>query len=423
MKRSVMSLPRCAIPKMALVKQRLRSEHIENVRKETCAKLLARGLGSRIGKGSRVAVTAGSRGLGGFIELLNGICDAIRQVGGEPFIVPSMGSHGGATPEGQTEILRRLGVNEKAVPAAIQATMETLPLGSSRTGAVAHLDKAAQEADGIIVLGRVKTHPQNTQGIASGLLKMTTVGLGKQIGAQEAHSHGLWESVRAVPEVTLGKAKVLFGVAVVENAFRQPVVIEVVPGNYQAFREADTRLLDIAKQHFARIPAQQLDLLIVDELGKNISGTGMDLNVIGSWRVKGGKPDPDFRRIVALSLTRESLGNGLGIGLADFTTERMMNEYDPAVTYVNLLTATEPGGNTREGPLPLALPSDREAIEVALHSALPAEAPRACRIRNTALLEELWVSEPVLKELRAQSDISITQEPEEVRFDKEGNLF
>ena len=252
---------------------------------------------------------------------------------------------------------------------------------------------------------------------------MTTVGLGKQIGAQEAHSHGLWESVRAVPEVTLGRAKVLFGVAVVENAFRQPVVIEVVPGNYQAFREADTRLLDIAKQHFARIPAQQLDLLIVDELGKNISGTGMDLNVIGSWRVKGGKPDPDFRRIVALSLTRESLGNGLGIGLADFTTERMMNEYDPAVTYVNLLTATEPGGNTREGPLPLALPSDREAIEVALHSALPAEAPRVCRIRNTALLEELWVSEPVLKELRAQSDISITQEPEEVRFDKEGNLF
>src|SRR5438105_8188123 len=143
MKRSVMSLPRCAIPKMALVKQRLRSEHIENVRKETCAKLLARGLGSRIGKGSRLAVTAGSRGLGGFIELVNGICDAVRSVGGEPFIIPSMGSHGGATPDGQTEILRRLGVTAEAVPAPIEATMDTLPLGASPTGAVAHLRRAA----------------------------------------------------------------------------------------------------------------------------------------------------------------------------------------------------------------------------------------------------------------------------------------
>ena len=418
-----MALPRRPLPRLALVRQHLRTEHIGNPREEACAKLLAAGLGSKIGKGSHVAITAGSRGPGGFVELLNGICDAIRGVGGEPFIVPSMGSHGGATAEGQTEILRRLGVTEKAVPAPIRATMETAPLGAARTGAVAHLDKAAGEADGIIVLGRVKTHPQNTQGIASGLLKMTTVGLGKQIGAQQAHSHGLWESVKAVPEVTLGKAKAVFGVAVVENAFRQPVVIEAVPGTYEAFREVDTRLLDVAKQHFARIPAQQLDLLIVDELGKNVSGTGMDLNVIGSWRVKGGKPDPDFRRIVALSLTRESLGNGLGIGLADFTTERFLKEYDPAVTYVNLLTATEPGGNTREGPLPLALASDREAIEVALHSALPGETPRICRIKNTALLEELWVSEPVLKELRGKPDISVVQELEEVRFDKEGNLL
>ena len=189
------------------------------------------------------------------------------------------------------------------------------------------------------------------------------------------------------------------------------------------FRLGPAKAIAATAHKLARIPAQQLDLLIVDELGKNISGTGMDLNVIGSWRVKGGKPDPDFRRIVTLSLTRESLGNGLGIELADFTTERVMKEYDPAVTYVNLLTASEPGGNTREGPLPLALPSDREAIEVALHSALPGEAPRVCRIRNTALLEELWVSEPVLKELRDKTDITVLQEPEEVRFDKDGNLF
>jgi hypothetical protein len=249
---------------------------------------------------------------------------------------------------------------------------------------------------------------------------MVTVGLGKQAGAQEAHSHGLWESVKTVPELTLATRKVILGVAVVENAFREPVEIEVVPGNYDAFYRADERLLGIAKQHFAKVPFDELDLLVVDEIGKNVSGTGMDLNVIGTWRVKGGKKEPDYKRIAALSLTPGSVGNGLGIGLADFTTERFMREYDPHATWINLLTATEPGSrNTVEGPLPLALGSDREAIEVALYSCLSDNA-RVCRIQNTACLHEFWISEPLL---RQGHDLEVLDDPRPLPFDGRGNLF
>src|ERR1051326_6474205 len=416
--------PQRAAPPLARVKQRLSSEHIADVRGETRAKLLAAGLKDKIKPGARVAVTAGSRGMGGFVELVTGCVDAIKECGGEPFVIPAMGSHGGATAEGQTEILRRLGVTEESVGASVRATMHTHALGTAETGAIAHLDDIAATADGVIVLGRTKTHPENTAGVASGLLKMVTVGLGKQAGAQEAHTHGLWQSVTAVPQLTMAHAKILCGVAVVENGFRQPVIIEVVPPHYDAFHDSDEKLLDAARPHVAKIPFQQLDVLIVDQLGKNISGTGIDLNVIGNWRMSGGAHEPDYRRIVVLSLTPESLGNGLGIGLADFTTRRFQDEYDAAVTYVNLLTATEPGAmNTREGPLPLALDSDREAIEMALFSSLAAPKPRVCRIKNTAMLDELWVSEALLDEVNQNSNLRLSPDFAPMQFDQKGNLL
>jgi hypothetical protein len=422
MKRQTMALPRRALPEMARVRQEFPGEHIADVRRETRDKLLAAGLARRIRKGARIAITAGSRGIGGFRELLAGIADAVKGAGGVPFVVPAMGSHGGATSEGQTEILRRLGITEKTAGAPVRATMETIALGKSKNGAVAHVDKLAAEADGIIVLGRVKTHPESATGLASGLLKMTTIGLGKQVGAQQAHNHGLWDSVRAVPRLTLGKTKVLFGIAVVENAFRRPVIIEAVRGDYDAFLDADKRLLKAAKPLLAKIPFQELDLLIVDEIGKTISGSGMDLNVIGHWRAQGGKREPNYKRIVALSLTYGSLGNGLGLGLADFTTQRVLKQYDPQVTYMNLLTAAEPNSTCREGPLPLGLPSDLDAIEVGLYSALADENPRVCRIKSTAGLEELWVSKALLPEVKRNPKLSILNSPAQMPFDRKGNL-
>ena len=408
---------------MLRVRQQLPSDRIDDVTSDVVHKLLSFGIGDRIKPGATVGITAGSRGIGGFTLLLAGIVQAVKQCGGVPFVFPAMGSHGGGTADGQTEILRRLGVNDEDVGAPIRATMETRPLGQGKNGAVAHIDRLAFEADGIIVLGRTKTHPESAAELASGLLKMCTIGLGKQAGAQQAHGHGLWDSVRAVPKLQLATGKILCGVAVVENGYREPCVIEVVPPEYEKFLESDMRLLKIAKQHLAHVPFDDLDLLIVDELGKTISGAGMDPNVIGHWRNSDAPHQPDFRRIVVLSLSHASLGNGLGIGMADFTTERFAAAYDPSVSYVNLLTATEPGGNTREGPLPLALPSDREASEVGLFSSLAGTNPRVCRIKSTAALDELWVSETMAEEVRSNPGLEMLAAPAPFAFDAAGNLF
>lgn len=415
--------PRTPLPRFFRAKQFLADQHLANVRSDVREKLLSGGLREKVKPGARIGIAAGSRGIGRFVELLAGIADAVKQAGGEPFIFPAMGSHGGATVEGQVEILRRLGVSEQSVGAPIRATMETVPLGEAESGAVAHVDKLAYEADGIIVLGRTKTHPECTGPIASGLLKMCTIGLGKQSGAQQAHNHGLWKSVRSVPRLQLAKAKILFGVAVVENGYREPAVIEVVPANYEAFVEADLRLLDAVKTFLTRIPFQSLDVLIVDEIGKTISGGGMDPNIIGKWRNSDAPHIPDYRRIAVLSLTEGSLGNGLGIGMADFTTQRFAKAYDPAVTYINLLTAQEPGSNTREGPLPLALDSDRDAIEVALYSALADGEPRLCRIANTTNLGEFWGAEALLNEVKSNPKLEQISEPGFLPFDQHGNLF
>jgi uncharacterized Fe-S center protein len=220
-----MPFPRRPLPPLAHVAQLLPLDHIADIRTETRQRLLQSGFLNNLQQGVRIGITAGSRGMGGFVELLGGIVDAVKASGGEPFVLPAMGSHGGATEDGQTEILHRLGVNEEATGAPIRVTMQRHALGTSDTGAIAHLDSIAAEADGIIVLARTKTHPENTAGVASGLLKMVTVGLRKQAGAQEAHTHGLWQSVNAVPKLTMGRAKILCGVAVVENGFRQPVII------------------------------------------------------------------------------------------------------------------------------------------------------------------------------------------------------
>jgi hypothetical protein len=408
---------------MARVRQDLPADRIADVAGEVRRKVLASGVVGRIGRGHHIAITAGSRGIGGLLDLLRGIVQAVQECGATAFIVPAMGSHGGATPAGQTEILRRLGVTTEAVGAPIRATMETVAVGVSESGAVAHVDKNAFDADGIIVLGRVKTHPESVGTLASGLLKMCTIGLGKQIGAQEAHGHGLWPSVVAVPKLQLAHAKILGGVAVIENGYRQPCAIEVVEPTYDAFLEADVRLLRLAKSHLARIPFDDLDLLVVDELGKTISGGGMDPNIIGLWRNSDAPHHPDYRRIVVLSLTHASLGNGLGIGMADFTTRRFANEYDQSVSYINLLTATEPQGNTREGPLPLLLESDREAIEVGLFSSLAGPTPRICRIKNTAVLDELWVSEALLDEVATNPSLQVFAPPAPWPFDPNGNLW
>ena len=413
-----------SIPHLTRVRQNLRADAIFDTRSDVRQKLGESGYFDQLTPGSKIGITAGSRGGRGFVPLMQGIVDAVKAVRCEPFLIPAMGSHGGATAEGQVEVLGHLGVTDETIGAPVRATMRTRELGVSETGAMSHIDEIAAAADGVIVVGRTKTHPENREGVASGLLKMVTVGLGKQAGAHEAHSHGLWESVRSVPKTTLGVAKIVCGVAVVENAFRHPAIIEIVPPKFESFLDADMRLLEAGRPYVADLPFDQLDVLIVDRLGKDISGTGMDLNVIGKWRVEGGPREPDFRRIVVLSLTAASLGNGLGVGLADFTTQRFVREFDWQSTYINLFTATEPDAmNTREGQLPFAFASDREAIGAGIFSSLAPMDARICRIESTADLEHLFISKALVKEIEGDERFSIEGPPAALTFDSDGNLF
>jgi hypothetical protein len=363
--------------------------------------------------------------MGGLREATRAIIAEVRSHGGEPFIIPAMGSHGGATSEGQVKILNLLGLTEQAVGVPFDARMETVVLGEGKNGYEAHYALAAQQADAVIVLGRTAVHPnlkagEKSDGVASGLLKMVMIGLGKQAGAQSAHHHGLAASVLEVPHLQLKQSNIVAGVAVVENAFRQPYRIEVVPP--EEFKASDRRLLKVAQRMMGTIPFDELDVLVADQMGKDIAGSGLDPNVIGFWRIEGGPHVPDYRRIVSLSLTPASDGNATGIGLNDVVTRRLVDAMDPHATWMNILTAANKESSTVEGYTPIVAPTDREAIELALMSVMPVEQPRICHIHDTMRLEEMMISEALLPQARQLPDIEVVSDPQPPSFDRAGRL-
>jgi len=418
-----MDYPRRSLPRVARVLQYMPDEHIEDIRSHIIQKFKDSDLLKNV-QGKRVGITAGDRGIGGHHEILHAVIDAVKDAGGEPFLFNAMGSHGSGDAEGQREILRRYGITEEELGVPIECTMETALLGTTDDGVEVHFNKAANDADASIIISQESVHPVLTEGIASGLMKMITIGCGSRIGAAWAHSHGLAEQVRKIPKVAIPNSNIVAGVAVVQNSLEKPHTIEVVPPD--KFEEADERLLLLQKSLMRVIPFDHLHVLVVDRIGKNITGSGMDPNVIGFWRIKGGPHTPDFRRIVALDLTDQSLGNGIGVGLADFTTEKFVSKYDWKACYINLLTGRDPSGRLIEGQLPLALKDDREAMEVALYSAMPEgskEEPRLVRIRSTRKLDLMYISEALLPEAKQDPSAKILDEPHEMPFDSEGNAI
>lgn len=407
------------LPLMRRVRQKFLSEHIADLEGEVRQRLREAGLAQRVEPGAQIAITASSRGTRGTEHILRAVAAEVRACGGEPFLVPAMGSHGGATPEGQMAVLAAEGITEESIGAPIRATMETVYLGTAPNGAEAHFDKNAYGADGTIVISTVKLHPQLRDDIGSGLCKMTAVGLGKQRGADSIHFHGLHDSILGVAKITLAKANVILGLAAVMNAYRQPYCMEVVPP--EQFYEADCRLLNVARKLHPHIPYKKLDVLVVDWMGKNITGAGMDPNVIGWWRLHGGPREPNYRRIVTLDLTSESLGNAVGVGLADFITERLDKKIDWNATLINVLTAGEPDLRPNATFRPFVLPSDREAIRMGLRS-VGVPNPRIVRIKATNALEEFRISETLLAETQANPHLEILSEPEPWPFDEAGNL-
>jgi hypothetical protein len=328
-----------------------------------------------------------------------------------------MGSHGGATDEGQKRLLADLGISEASMGCPVVSSMTVEEIGRTAKGTPVYLDRHAVHADGIIVINRIKPHTAFRGGIESGLCKMLAVGLGKHKGARQMHAAGLGSTLVEAARVILARVPVLAGVAVLENSLDETAEVHVVAP--EKFEETDRRLLERAWQTLPRIPFDPLDVLIVEEMGKNISGTGMDKNVIGIGPRVGGKMEmgaPAVSTIVVLGLTSESHGNATGVGLADITTRRLVDSIDYKATYTNVLT-------TRlwsAGRLPVIMETDRDAIEVALGETPPAQV-RFVRIKNTSHLEELEISEALLPEAR-QGGLTVVSEPRPLEFDETGHL-
>ena len=404
------------LPRVARIRQRFGSERIVDVRGAVRRAVLESDVGTHVSPGARIALTAGSRGISHITDVLAEIAAALRSLGAEPFVVPAMGSHGGATPAGQVEVLAGYGITEARVGAPIRATMDVVEVGRTSQGVPVFMDRYAWEADGIVVCGRVKAHTAFKASIESGLCKMLAVGLGKQRGAEAMHGAGLAQTIPEAATVALGTGKVLLGVAIVENAADEPYRVEAV--SPEQFHETDRRLLALSNQLLPRIPFDQLDVLVVDWIGKNISGSGLDPNVIGMWRRLGGERKPDYKRIVVRDVTPESHGNAIGIGWADFTTQRLVDSIDRAAMYMNCITANAPD----VARVPISTRTDREAIELALKTATPAGPPRLARVHSTLRLEELYVSEALLDEVRVNPAVELLQDPAPLEFDSAGFL-
>jgi len=356
--------------------------------------------GAALRPGARVAITAGSRGIARVPEILRGCCEAVRDAGGTPFLVAAMGSHGGGTGPGQRTMLAHLGITEERVGAPIESEMDVVEVARSEHGVEVVCDARAARADAVIVAGRVKPHTDFGGTIESGILKMTAIGLGKAIGAARYHAAfarwGYEPIIREVAATMYAHLPIVAGVAIVEDNRGGTHAIEAFPT--EKIVSGEERLLRVARELMPALPFPALDLLIVDRMGKNLSGTGMDTNVTG--RAIDGRtqkvPRPVVRQLFVRELSEASEGNATGIGLADFCTRRLADAIDWAPTYLNALTAAQPAG----ARLPIVCANDREAISGALAAAgVGAHEARVARIRDTLHLEAFAVSACALAEL------------------------
>ena len=353
--------------------------------------------GIPIPAGASIAITAGSRGIANIDRIIRAVVDTLKARSARPFIVPAMGSHGGATAEGQIELLAGYGITEAAVGAPVRSSMEVVELPQGALGHKLYQDRLAHEADGIIVINRVKVHTDFHADTESGLLKMCVIGLGKHRQALAIHRygiHGIRDLVPPAAEQVIRSSRILLGLGIVENAYDQTALIRaVIP---EQMRREEMKLLEISRQNRPRLPVDRLDLLIVDQMGKEISGSGMDTNIIGRMGIRG-EPEPacpDIHTLVVTDLSPASHGNALGIGLADFITRRLYNKIDFRETYENILTSTF----TDRGRIPIIAETDLQAVRYAMRTWGPVDAVEASiiRIKNTLHLDELYVSQPVL---------------------------
>jgi hypothetical protein len=412
-----------SVPPLARVRQSIPQPRVADIAGTVRRLILESRLRERVPAGGRIAVGVGSRGITCIPTVARAAVDTLKAMGYRPFIVAAMGSHGGATAEGQRELLAGYEITPETMGVEVRSDMDTVVLGTNPVGLPIYFDKNAHEADGIVLLNRVKPHTDFTGTYESGVLKMLVIGLGKRDGATQVHKlglRGLREVLPAVGRFLVKNTKFSLGLAILENAEDMPA--EIVALEPETILDEEPKLLERARGLMGRLPFDQMDILVVGELGKNYSGAGMDPNVIGRLMVET-MPDfarPVVTRLVVLDASEESHGNIVGVGFADLTTERLVAKVDPEAFRINVLTSC----CLERARIPIALPTDLEVLEAALATCWridPAEA-RMVVIPNTLELNTMYVSQPLEAEVAAHPHLSRETEYLPVPFSIDGTL-
>jgi hypothetical protein len=438
------------IPQVAPLRQIAPQPAIADVAAEVRRQWTQSRVAGRIRRGSRVAVGVGSRGIANLSTIVRATLDSLRDLGVQPFVVAAMGSHGGATAAGQRELLAEYGISEQALGVPVKTDMTAVRIGTNSWGEPVWWDKNALESDAVVTVSRIKPHTDFRGRFESGIAKMLVIGLGKRDGAAQHHRWGVRGLRDMLPEtarIVVEKTPFVGGLAVLENAREQTARLQVV--DRDELFDVEPRLLDEARGLMGRLPFEQLDLLVIGEIGKNYSGAGIDPNVVGRLLIET-QPEfesPKITRICALDLSPESHGNGTGCGIADLTTERLLAAIDPVPFRMNNLTRlwtflsrSKPSPRPREGPtfvnnltscflrrsqLPFAFPTDRTCIEAGLDTCWQPnrDAVRMAVIPNTLEVEELWVSAPLVEEARKNPHLEVEGDLQALPFDAAGNLI
>jgi hypothetical protein len=413
-----------ALPPMHLVEQRFAVPDPVDVSAEVGRQWDAAWGGAELPSGASVAIGVGSRGIDGLAGVVKAVVARLRAAGYRPFVVSAMGSHGGATAEGQRAVLAERGITEASVGAPVCASVDVVSLGEAG-GLPLFFDRAASEAGGIVLINRVKPHTDFVGRVESGLMKMLVIGLGNEAGATSCHRHalerGLADVVVSAGRALLERASVVLGVALVENQRHRTCLLRLLPPS--SWEDAEPRLLEHARTLLPRLPLDDIDVLLIDEMGKDVSGAGMDPNVtgrsVGCWIEP--RLSPRITRIVVRSLTAASEGNACGLGCVDFAPRRLLEQVDLAASATNALASCAP----EDGKLPLTFASDREALGAALATLRPftRDDLRLVHIRNTLSMERIEVSPGCLGQLETGADLVVAPEPEPLAFDREGALL
>jgi len=409
------------LPRMVKVRQTFPATRLDDVPGALRRELVKEEIVRQVKPGMRVAVAVGSRGVADIPTLARVTVEELKRLGAEPFIIPAMGSHGGATAEGQRDVLANLGVTEASAGCPIRATMDVVEIGRLDNGLPVYIDKFAHDADGIVVINRVKPHTAFRGDNESGMVKMITIGLGKQRGAESAHAFSfkyMAEHIVAMTKVVLAKMPVLFAVGTVENAYDQVAKVVAVP--LEAIIETDRKLLVEARGNMASLPFSQIDVLIVDRIGKDISGDGMDPNITGRYPTPYASGGPDIAKLVVLDLTEATHGNANGMGKADVVTRRLVDKTNFPMTYCNALTSTV----FAPVMMPMVMECDRDAVAAAIKTCNARDLARArvVRIKDTLRLDDILISEALLAEAGANPRLAVVGEPAAMKFDGEGNF-